>query len=75
MTGDYAGAIDNLKQAIQRQPTPIAYLNLAVAYKKTGEISEAIRYFELCLVNPEGEDPGKVESVRMELSNLRKTLK
>lgn len=75
MTGDYSQAIENLNQAIHRHPTPIAYLNLALAYKKTGEIAEAIRYFELYLVNPEGEDPGKVESVRMELSNLRQTLK
>ena len=75
MTGDYANAIGNLKQAISLQPTPIAYLNLALAFKKTGEIAEAVRYFALYLEDPEGEDPGRVESVRMELSNLRKSLK
>ncbi|MEE9557208.1 MAG: tetratricopeptide repeat protein, partial [Candidatus Adiutricales bacterium] len=75
VSGNYAKAIENLKQAISLHPTPIAYLNLAVALKETGEIAEAIRYFELYLEDPRGEDESKIKSARMELLNLQRALK
>jgi arylsulfatase A-like enzyme/Flp pilus assembly protein TadD len=74
MSGDYFNAIQNLKEAVRLNPTPIAWLNLGLAYQRTGETSEAIRCFEAYLQDPEGEDPGKVESVRRELSKLRRQL-
>ncbi|MCK4646724.1 MAG: sulfatase-like hydrolase/transferase [Candidatus Aminicenantes bacterium] len=75
VAGDYAKSIENLKQAIGLHPTLIAYFNLAVALKETGEIAEAIHYLELYLEDPKGEDESKVKSARMELLNLKKVLK
>jgi tetratricopeptide (TPR) repeat protein len=75
IAGDYARAIKNLKLAIGLHPTLIAYINLAVALKETGEIAEAIHYLELYLEDPKGEDESKVKSARMELLNLKKVLK
>ena len=75
ISGDYAKAIENLKLAIGLHPTLIAYFNLAVALKETGEIAEAIHYLELYLEDPKGEDESKVKSARMELLNLKKALK
>lgn len=74
MAGNYEDAITNLKKAISLNPTPLAYLNLAVALKGTGDIAGAIRNFELYLENPEGEDEAKVRSVRAELENLKRQL-
>jgi len=46
-----------------------------VALKETGEIAEAIRYLELYLEDPRGEDESKIKSARMELLNLQRALK
>ena len=75
VAGNYTKAIKNLKQAISLHPTPTAYLNLAVALKATGEIAEAIRYLELYLKDPRGEEKSKIKSARMELLNLQRALK
>lgn len=75
VSGNYAKAIENLKQAISLNPTPIAYFNVAVALKETGEIAEAIRYLEFYLEDPRGEDESKIKSARMELLNLQRALK
>ena len=74
LAGNYEDAITNLKQAVGLKPTPIAYLNLAVALKGTGDIAGALRNFELYLENPEGEDEAKIRSVRAEMENLRRRL-
>lgn len=73
--GDSDNAIKNLELGINIQPTPAAYYNLAVALKETGKAAEAIRALELYLENPKGEDEESIRSVRMELQNLKKTLK
>lgn len=73
--GDNNNAIKNLELGINIQPTPAAYYNLAVALKETGKAIEAIRALELYLENPKGEDEESIRSVRMELQNLKKTLK
>ncbi len=75
VAGNYPKAVENLNQAINLHPTPTAYLNLAVALKETGEISEAIRYLELYLEDPKGEDESNIKSARMELLNLKRALK
>lgn len=75
VAGNYPEAIENLKKAIELHPTATAYFNLAVAYKETGDTKGAIRSFELYLENPEGDDPEKIQSVRVELNNLRAALK
>jgi arylsulfatase A-like enzyme/Flp pilus assembly protein TadD len=74
LAGNYEDAITNLKKAVGLKPTPIAYLNLAVALKGTGDIAGAIRNFELYLENPEGEDEAKISSVRAETENLKRRL-
>jgi tetratricopeptide (TPR) repeat protein len=73
--GNYAKAIESLKQAIYTHPTPIAYYNLAVAYREIGEVKEAIHYLELYLENPQGEDERSIKQAQNELQNLKKMLK
>jgi arylsulfatase A-like enzyme/tetratricopeptide (TPR) repeat protein len=73
--GDYAAAIDSLKQAIYIRPTPTAYFNLAVAYRQTGEIAEAVRYLKMYLENPEGESEQSIRAARAELERLEAGLK
>lgn len=73
--GDYENAIKYLELGIDLQPTPAAYYNLGVAFKETGKAAEAIRALELYLENPQGEDEDSIRSVRMELQNLKKTIK
>ena len=75
VAGDYANAIKNLEQAVSLNPTPVAYFNLAVAYKETGKLAEAIRALELYLENPAGEDEASIRSVQAELQNLRTKIK
>lgn len=73
--GNFTKAIENLKQAIYIHPTPIAYYNLAVAYRETGEIKEAIHYLELYLQNPQGEDERSIKQAQEELQNLKKMVR
>lgn len=68
--GDYAAAVESLKEAIYIRPTPTAYFNLAVAYRQLGEISEAIRYLRMYLENPEGESEQSIRAARSELERL-----
>jgi len=72
--GDYAKAIDSLKQATYILPTPTAYFNLAVAYERAGEVSEAIRYLRLYLENPKGESEQRIRVAQSELARLEKSL-
>jgi arylsulfatase A-like enzyme/Flp pilus assembly protein TadD len=75
VAGDYANAIDSFKQAIALNPTPTAYLNLAVASKRTGDIAEAVRYLRLYLADPKGESPASVKAAEAELQRLESSLK
>jgi arylsulfatase A-like enzyme/tetratricopeptide (TPR) repeat protein len=74
LKGDYALAIENLKQAVSLRPTPTAYFNLAVAYRNTGDIKEAIRYLGLYLDDPTGEGEANISAARAELARLEKAL-
>jgi len=73
--GNYAKSIETLKQAVAIRPTPIAYFNLAVACKETGELAEALRFLRLYLADPEGESERDIKIARDELQNLERTLK
>ena len=75
VAGDYANAIDSFKQVIALNPTPTAYLNLAVASKRTGDIAEAVRYLRLYLADPKGESPASVKAAEAELQRLESSLK
>ena len=70
--GDYASAIDSLKQAVYLRPTPTAYFNLAVAYRNRGDIGEAVRYLGLYLDDPAGESEANIAAARAELARLEK---
>ncbi len=72
MKGDYASAIDSLKQAVYLRPTPTAYFNLAVAYRNRGDIGEAVRYLGLYLDDPAGESEANIAAARAELARLEK---
>ena len=74
MKGDYASAIENLKQAVSLRPTPTAYFNLAVAYRNTGDLREAVRYLGLYLDDPRGESEANIAAARAELARLEKGL-
>lgn len=58
--GDLSRSIENLERAIDLQPSPVGYLNLAVAFRKEGNIEKAIEYLRLYLANPEGQSPEKI---------------
>jgi len=73
--GDINQSIENLETAASLHPTPVAYLNLAVAMKKVEKFEEAVRYLKLYLKNPEGESEESISRARAELQNLEKTLK
>ncbi len=73
--GEINQSVENLEMAIGLHPTPVAYLNLAVAKKKLGRIEEAVRYIRLYLENPEGESEETIQSARAELERLEEMLK
>lgn len=73
--GKISDSIDSLKKAINLHPTPLACYNLAIAFKKVGNIQEAVYYLKLYLGNIEGEDESRVNSAQQELVNLEKLLR
>jgi arylsulfatase A-like enzyme/tetratricopeptide (TPR) repeat protein len=75
VAGDYANSIESFKQAIAINPTPTAYLNLAVASKRAGDAAEAVRYLRLYLADPKGERPASVKAAEAELKSLEASLK
>lgn len=75
VTGDYPNSIESFKQAIAIKPTPTAYLNIAVASKRSGDIVEAARYLRLYLADPKGEIPASVKAAEAELKSLEASLK
>ena len=75
VAGDYTNSIENFKQAIAIKPTPTAYLNIAVASKRAGDIAEAARYLRLYLADPKGESPASVKAAEAELKSLEASLK
>lgn len=72
--GDLDQAISNLSRSVELHPTPLACLNLAVAYRKKGDLQNAAKYFKLYLANSEGESKEKVDRVKRELAFLEKQL-
>jgi choline-sulfatase len=75
VAGDYANAIASFKQAIALNPTPTAYLNLAVASKRAGDAAEAVRYIRLYLADPKGESQTSIKAAEAELKSLEASLK
>ncbi len=75
VTGDYADAIASFKQAIAINPTPTAYINLAVAHKKAGDIQAAAEALRLYLADPRGESVASIKAAEAELKNLEASLK
>ena len=71
MTGDYPEAIENLNRALVLEPTPIAYYNVAVAYRETGRIEEAIGALERFLDFPGNDDEAGLRSARAEIERLK----
>jgi len=66
--GDFDNSIEYLEKAISIHPTPLSYLNLAVALRKKGNLKEAIYYLKLYLENAQGEDEMRVRKAQEELS-------
>jgi tetratricopeptide (TPR) repeat protein len=75
VAGDYANSIESFKQAIAISPTPSAYLNLAVALKKAGDIPAAVEALRLYLADPKGESPVSVKAAEAELKSLEASQK
>jgi arylsulfatase A-like enzyme/tetratricopeptide (TPR) repeat protein len=75
VSGNYAEAIASFKQAIAINPTPTAYLNLAVASKRAGNAAEAVRYLRLYLADPKGESQASIKTAEAELKSLEASLK
>lgn len=75
VTGDYADAIASFKQAIAINPTPTAYINIAVASKRAGDAAEAVRFLRLYLADPKGESQASIKAAEAELKGLEASLK
>ena len=72
--GESDRAISLLQQAVAIRPTPVGYFNLALAYEKSGNLLQAIKYFKLYLENSRGESEVNVRKAKAELENLEKKL-
>lgn len=70
--GEFAQAISCLERAVAIQPTPTGYFNLALAYDKSGNVPEAVKYFRLYLDNSGGESEAGIRKARAELERLAK---
>jgi len=68
--GKYAEAIESFRQAIAIAPTPTAYINLAVALERSGDVAGAIRALKLYLADPKGERPASIKAAEAELRKL-----
>lgn len=75
MTGDFAGAIENLDRALALEPTPDALFNVAVAYRETGRTEEAIGALERFLAFPGNDDEAGKRSARAEIERLKARLR
>ncbi len=75
MSEDYESSIQSLNEAIRLAPTPAAYYNLAVAYRETGQIEDAVKALEAYLQNPGNAPEANVQRARSELVRLRAKLK
>ncbi len=73
--GEYDRAISLLQQAVTIRPTPVGYFNLAVAYDKSGNFQQAIKYFKLYLENSQGESEVSIRKAKTELENLEKKMR
>jgi len=70
--GDYSQAIFYLRQAVAIKPTPVGYFNLAVAYEKSSDLKNAIKYFESYLEIAGNDDPRSINQAKAELEKLKK---
>jgi arylsulfatase A-like enzyme/tetratricopeptide (TPR) repeat protein len=75
MSGDYPRAIENLNRALALEPTPTALINLAVAYRDTGQIEDAIQVLERFVAFPGNDDQDGIRSARGEIERLKARLK
>jgi len=75
LLGRYADSVESFRQAIAIRPTPTAYLHLAAALKKAGDIPEAVRSLRLYLADPKGESPAAVRAAEADLRRLEAALK
>jgi choline-sulfatase len=72
--GEFDQAISLLQQAVAIRPTPVGYFNLAVAYEKSGNLQQAVKYFKLYLENSRSESEVNVRKAKAELELLEKKL-
>ena len=61
--GNYEMALENLKKAVELNPSPETYLNYTAILERTGNLKEAIHYLKLYLANtPEGDTARKIKA-------------
>ncbi len=64
--GDYASAKENMKRAIELNPSFETYFNYAILLKKSGDLKEAIYYLRLYLeTTPERDTPRKAQAKKI----------
>jgi arylsulfatase A-like enzyme/Tfp pilus assembly protein PilF len=62
-SGDLKSAKENMKQAIELNPSFRTYYNYAILLKKSGDLESAIQYLRLYLeTTPEGDTPRKIQA-------------
>jgi len=73
--GNYEMALENLKKAVELNPSPETYLNYTAILEGTGNLKEAIHYLKLYLANtPEGDTARKIK-VQQTLAQWERKLK
>jgi arylsulfatase A-like enzyme/Flp pilus assembly protein TadD len=70
VSGEHAKAIESFKRSIALSPTPKAYINLAVASERAGDIATAVEALRKYLADPKGESPASVKAAEAELGRL-----
>jgi arylsulfatase A-like enzyme/tetratricopeptide (TPR) repeat protein len=70
--GEYAQAVSWLERAVAIRPTPTGYFNLALAYDKSGNVPDAVKYFKLYLDNSRGESELSIRKAKAKLERLEK---
>lgn len=72
---EYDRSIEILEKLVVRQPSPKAYLNLAIAYLETRQLPEAVRALEFYLSDTRGEDPENIAEAKAQLARLKNLVK
>lgn len=73
--GRYEMAMENLRRAVELNPSPETYLNYAAILERTGNLQEAIRYLRLYIENTPEKDTPRKRQAQQALAEWERRLK